>query len=371
VPLLGARRLPPAALLALTVLSLQCLHAGAVRAVPPPPSADGARPPLITGVGTWDLRALGSGPISLLPGRRHTSPTIRFLVPPGEGNRQRGIEADSSSGPPGSFTVAPPKGMSYLLRMEVLVEVAPDSGPGTISITGQTNGRNATEVLIRVRQDDAGRLQARWHTYDLLEGQSAGAVGDAPAHIRTENYTPYNSVVPGPNSLSFGVESTGEARLARATVLSDSGLRTTWLKPARLRLSVEPRDDGEMEIGKAIGLDFKVANIGDLVARDVRVRLRPLSKKASLLGRREYLFDRLTGVESATFFVMPKREGQVRFELAASSANANNPGGYLDGDIGSGDGPIVPGPPWLLAALISGLAILGWRRLRRGRGRPG
>jgi hypothetical protein len=309
--------------------------------------------------------------VSLPPAGTATSPPIRFRIPPGEGNRQRGIEADSDSGAPGSFTVAPPKGMSYLLRLDVSVELAPDSGPGTISIVGKANDANATEVLVRVERDDSGRLRARWYTYDLLAGQRSGPVGEGPTRVRTENYTPFNSVVPGLNSLRFGIEASGEARLSSATVLADSGLSTTLLKPARLELSTEPQDGGRMDVGEAIGIDFTIANVGDRVARDVRVGLQPLSKKASLLGRKEFLYDELTGSESGTFFVMPKREGEVKFKLVAQSSNANNPGGLLEAEIGSGDGPLASAPPWLLAALISGLAILGWRQWRRRRARAG
>ena len=358
-------------LLPLVVFSCQYWQVDAAGAVPPPPSPERARPQLVTGIGTWNLRALGSGPVSLPLGAGDRSPQIPFRIPPGEGNRQRGLEPGSDSSPADSFTVAPPKGMSYLLRQDVLVEIAQDSGPGTVSVVGQTNGSNSTEVLIKVKRDGNGRLKARWYTYDLLAGEHSGVLGDRPARIRTENYTPFNSVVPGSNTLGFSVESFGEARLDSAKVLADSGISTTWLKPARINLSVDPRDDGELVVGKAIGLDIRVANVGDRVARDVRVRLRPLSKKASLLGRREYRFDELTGAESGTFFVMPKREGPVKFAFSAQSANANNPGGYLNGDISSGAGPTIPAPPWLLAALVSGLAILGWRRWRSGRGGEG
>jgi len=318
---------------------------------------------LVSGNGKWDLGKLGARPFHLNSDRRRTA--ITFAVPANGGNRQgTGHNA---------YRVPAPKGWSYLATLDVVLKIAPNSGAGVIAVSSGVNRSAGAKIEVKVPKVKPGRLsRASWNTLDLLSGYRQGPLtrGGRWTRIQTTNYLPFNSVLPGVNTLGFAFEAIGKARVADVKVLGDSGLTVTRRKPARLVLEASlPKD--ELVKGHSSKIGFVISNHGDQPARAVRVEVRSLSRKAKILGRHNYSLRELAGQKSGEFFIRPVSVGDLRVELSARSANSNQPVDILRGNAAAHPASHLGVPAWVLAVAVSACGLMAWLVWRRRRVTPG
>jgi hypothetical protein len=276
---------------------------------------------------------------------------IGFTVPSGGGNEKQEHKEL-------------PVGPQYLLRLDIAFEVARNSGSGHVEISGEVNGSEGEEVGIDINRGPTGQIDASWGTNDQIAGIRSGKALERKAKVNVVNYLPFDSVKAGENRMTFKMKEFGAARLVRATVLSNSGIAITPLNPARLKLDSQPSVD-EPVVGEPLQIGFELKNIGNRAAHEVVVTLTPLSKNVKVVGRQEYIRKNLKNHEAGTFFVVPKRVGEIRLRLSAASSNTNKPGVWLKGNVTLRKAANAAVSPWLLGFIIviGGTLVRGiWRR---------
>jgi hypothetical protein len=258
---------------------------------------------LIARTGTWTFARLGLAGIVMHPGRGQFQQLVvarAFRLP--EGVRQ---------GPVNWFRI----------RLHYEVDIAPDTGPGEVTVSVDTDGGYSAQIIFDIHRLRSGRVSVSSDSLGLV----AGHVVQRGSHLvwrgRFENYIPYAGVRAGANSFGVVVEhSAGDhAHVARVVVYPDSAIVYAPVTPPRLALQL--RLPPSARVGQRVPMRVIVKNAGGLrtVVGHVTVegtgRLAPLAPRVATLPP-------LNGGQSRSFvfYVRPKTTGKFRMVAGAIAA---------------------------------------------------
>jgi len=317
------------------------------------PAAAGEQdsPVVLHGQGSWTLPELGATglrlPVEGKVGRR----SVPVAFPP----------AASQPRQPS------PRSLSYLIHMNLLLEVSRFSGSGVAVISGITNGCPSAQMNVHVRRRPGRTPIISWNTTELIHGIRSRRVKDRTQRLKFSNYLPFCGVKPGRTRLQFVLQKIGGIKLDRAVVLPSSGLEVS--DTYRAQLALEPDEPEQVpRVGQEFEVGFDLENIGDAPAHGVGVEILIPGDEFRIVGRRTIWFGDLTGRRSGIFRVVGKKTGEFKLELQALAANANQPVAILNGEVASPDEGRsgLPGVwltlLWAAAVLISGFYFMKmWR----------
>jgi hypothetical protein len=310
-----------------------------------PATASGSDP-------AWTLRSLGQPALRLSPAEPVGQAAVDFNAPPG--TRQGGP-------------------LWYLGRLHFELELDPSSGPGLVYLSLLTNDRSAILVKFTTGRH-RGRLRVRWNTVDLLHGRREHVASSATITAEAKNFLQDRGLRPGANALAFRLERYGRARVRAATILEDSGVISSRLGPAHVRLAV-PVHDRDLHVGDTFSVPYAVRSTGDRHPERLRIAASFDHRTLTAIGTTERRLDPRARTSRGRFRFRAARAGTTRVLLAVDST-ANRPGAEVavrveSAAIGGGGRPGrwiglgALGIALLVAAGVVGLAPPG-RRVRAG-----
>lgn len=261
--------------------------------------------------------------------------------------------------------------------MEILFAATSDEGFADVSAS--LNGRAGALIEFETKPSLGGEFVVRWYTVGVIDGRRAGETRARHLNVVLENYSQLGSVHPGENVLSFRTEVHGGMRIARATILSDSGVFSTELGPAQvtLELGLKQQDD-LLQVGEEFAIGFTLRNVGDRAAHGVAVGAGFAADTIALLDtQRVQRFGSLDPGEVAqgTFRLRALGAGRHRIAIAVNSTS-NRPQALIEAVVAPVfDADAISRRGLLLLALAAvpavggaAWAILRLRRRHRWRG---
>lgn len=322
-----------------------------------------ATPPLAQGrateidSGKFDLSQLGLGTIDFPVGKTGATSRTAITFPAGA---QQGW---GGTGP------------VYVLSLDVVVALKRGSAPGTAYIAGAVNGCGAVQIRVAVPRGPAAGHGATWHAIGYLEGPRGGRFENGRAKIHVANYLPSCSVRGGKGSLSLEFERYGHLGLKRVVVLKSSAIEVTRTVPAELELTpLYP--EATAYAGRPFRVGFRLQNIGERPAQDVRVELETRGENLAVVGRRELHFSRVRKTVTGYFTLRGDKVAEQPVDLVVSSANTNSPAAEIDVrlDRAPPGGASGQDPWWPVLGIVLAAALLtgfGAFRLRTRSRRSG
>ena len=352
LPCLGPRAIRPA--------NIALLVTGVCLALAGPASASiRGKGVLITRTGTWTFSRLGLPTIVVRPGRSQWRDVVvnrAFRLP-------AGARQGRSLRPGVKF---------FRLRLHYEVDIAPDTGPGEIIFSVNTNGAGGTsaQIIFNVRRLPSGKMTVSSDSLGLVGGHVIRQGRKQVWRGHFENYIPYPGVRAGDNSLGVVVEHLPDdnAHAARAVVYPDSAIVYAPISPARLGLQLHL--PASARVGERVPIQVTVKNLGGhrTVAGTVGIGLIP--PRAALEPPPAHLAP-LNGRQSRTitFFVTPKRSGNFRV-IAGARAGLSNPQRYATLRVVATPADQAKGLAWWwILTAIAGLAVAAFITLRIARRR--
>lgn len=313
---------------------------------------------LISHTGTWTFARLGLPKIVVRPGNsvwRDVVVDRAFRLP--KGVRQGPIEW-------------------FRLRLHYEVDIAPDTGPGQIYFSVNTNGPGGTsaQIIFNVRRLASGGMAVSSDSLGLVGGHVIREGHQQVWRGEFENYIPYPGIRAGNNSLGVRIEHLydDEAHAARAVVFPDSAIVYAPISPARLGLQLHL--PARARVGQRVPIQVTVENVGGhrTVAGTVGIAVPP---QLVPIGSRSASLPSLRSRESRTFVfsVEPRRAG--RFHVTAGArAGLGKPQRYATLRVTPAPaGPSRNGasfPWWWIPPGAAGLLLLAAVSIRQVRGRP-
>ena len=255
---------------------------------------------LISHSGTWTFARLGLPKIVVHPGDKQFSQ----------------VEVQNAYRLPRGAKQGPVNW--YRIHLHYEVDIAPDSGPGDIAFSMNTNGGYSSQIIFTVHRPASGQMTV---TSDAL-GMVAGHVVHTGTGLvwrgEFENYMPNLGVQGGANSIAAVVErpSDGKARLSRVVVFPDSAIVYSPVSPARLGLHLDvPRS---AKVDQRVPVRVTVTNAGGLRTTPGHVTLGG-SPQLAPIGPHVVKLPPLDGGQSRSFvfLVRPKAVGQFRLAVEA------------------------------------------------------
>lgn len=339
MPSLGrcSRAVAPGVLLPATALSLL---------VVPPPAAGvtSTAPPLVALGSPATLQRLGGGSLSLGGSDGPASYQSHFVFPPG---------ADWG---PDTW---------YLIRLEATVELAPDSGPGSLVLSGFSRGQAGAQVEFTSSPSSAGEQRLYWESVDMIHGQRSGASESSTAHISYRNFLPYKGVAPGAATLAFQLERFGSIRASEVKIGSASGIYATQAGPVELKLDASAAEE-VLSAGEPAEVKVRVTNVSARPALGVSLAIQPGASQMFIDGSPQRTIERIAGNQSATatFTVGRTTPGQMRLGAVATTPSGVEAQTRLSADVSAPAREDGGAGPWLAAALAA-LAAAGVGALAR------
>jgi hypothetical protein len=204
------------------------------------------------------------------------------------------------------------------------IVLEPSTGSGSVFIDAETNGRTAASIEFEVDRRPGKAPVVVYRSLDLVHGGRRGVHRGLRVDTSMLNYLQNRGVRPGPNTLRFTVERTGEVKLRAARVLPASGLSVSRLSPAHLDLDVRLPEE-TLRVGRTVGIGVTVSNAGERPARGVVVGAIPVGTRLAVRQPTRRRLGVLRGSRRFTFFVKARTAGRSRLLVSAGSVNANNP----------------------------------------------
>ncbi len=258
----------------------------------------------------------------------------------------------------------------YLIRLDLSVSFAPNTGPGSVLVSGFTRGQAGAQVEFYPGRDDDGDPIVDWGSVDLIRGQAAGRSHGTEVHLHYANYLPFRGVRPGPTALTLQVERFGRARVAEVKVGPASGIYATAASPVELSLRADIPDEGVLTAGRASRLEVEVSNESTRVARNVTVSLRPQSAHMFLDGPAQRTIQRLEGTTTTHFTLGRTRPGTLRVQVTAAAPNGSEALAVVESEVVPDGGGENDFKPWIALA-IAAVALAGVAAFIRSRKKEG
>lgn len=265
------------------------------------PGRSATAPVTISGFGLWTLKKLGY-PDEVRHGTASDlkRPMIYFALP-----------AHASQGPQNW----------YVLRLHLRLTLAPDSGPGTVDVSATTD--QATCALISFRAGDARRID--WTGVGIVDGVTRGSSRSGVVELRYANYLQRSGVKSGRNDLDFQLAQHGKVHVAELRIFDDSGIEYTPLSPANVRLVA--RAVPSVRVGQTIVVRFTLRNVGERVARSIRVAASYPRTRLTLVASHGIRVPSLRASHSVTgSFVFHGRTAGKAPVFVAAQTSSNHPG---------------------------------------------
>lgn len=209
-----------------------------------PPQAGGAE---ISGNG-WQLRDLTDRRVVLLGGRsKPVTERLAYRLP-------KSAEQGSNHW--------------YLMRLDFTIVFRKGTKAGRAYVSGLSNGWAGAQI--EFWRNSRRPATIHWKSLDLIRGIRDGTTSKRSITLSYRNYLPYRAIVGGLNHQMFRLEEFGRLGVERVLVHETSGVVRSVRSPAQLQLSVEPQLISTSP-GSVVNLTYRLDNIGDRPARDVRV----------------------------------------------------------------------------------------------------
>ena len=214
----------------------------------------------------------------------------------------------------------------YLLRLHFRIQFDPQTHPGYAVLSGLTDGRAAVQIQFFVARRH-GRLRIGWTSLDLLNGLRNHVASSPAIDVADENYLQLAGVRPGDNTLTVRVEQYGGIHIRSVRIFRDTGVLSTRLGPAKLKLSVLS-DQQRFRAGEMARIGFRLSNVGGQPARSVVVRPNFNPRALALVSRPIVRFRMIRHSAAGAFRFHVRRAGYSQVALEVSS-NSSNPGALL------------------------------------------
>jgi hypothetical protein len=174
-------------------------------------------PLLLDQVGRWTLSELGYGEMVLGPQDKQGATAVRYQLP-----------EDAQQGPD----------RWYLLHLHFRIEFEPDSGDGFAYVSAFTNEKAVSQVkFTTVRRD--GALEVLQSSVSSAQARVRQSTSDTTIDTTYTNLMQTTGVLPGFNTLTFGVEQIGNAAVRQVTIWPDSIVEISSSGPAKIKLDVD------------------------------------------------------------------------------------------------------------------------------------
>lgn len=255
----------------------------------------------------------------------------------------------------------------YTLRLTATVTFARDSGPGSVLISGSTNGRAGAQIEFYARRDRRGRPRTNWESVDIIDGNRWGQVSGPSATVQYENFLQLSGVQPELNRLSFETETFGAAEVESVTIRPASGVYATPDGPAEPQVIGTFVDDS-LEVGESGQLDLTVSSSNSRNLEDVEVSVRPRSPRLFIGGSPIRRVSRLTEEgTTANFSIGRSSPGKLRVLVTAVATNGAKASTLVSAEVSEAKSDDLPWSVLAGLGLLSGMGMLLVVRRKRRR----
>ncbi|HYZ78249.1 MAG TPA: hypothetical protein VE596_12830 [Gaiellaceae bacterium] len=266
-----------------------------------------AEPRLINAFGLWTLRRLGYGDLDLPVDAPKTTASASFRLP-----------ASARQG----------NGHWYVMHVHFRLLFAPDTGPGFVLLSANTNGWASYQVKFYPALGN-GVLRIPWATLDLINGLQKHVAKTPKIEFKSANYMQYRGIRPGLSTWNFQLEQFGQAKVAAVRIFQDSAIELTRIGFGRMGLAFKVVPAKINEDSNFV-IRYRLRHIGGRVLR--RVSLAPElvdCPGVRLLGPRVVRFTRVAKAVSGGFRFHADAPGRCRIFFWAHS-NSHNPAKEVD-----------------------------------------
>jgi hypothetical protein len=250
-------------------------------------AASAAQPPQLIGErpGFWPLSRLGAhAPVRL------SEPATRVVA--------------SYRLSPGTRQGVP---LWYTIRLHVRFRFA--RRPGECILSAATNGLTAAQIIVKTDRRAAEVSSVGW-----IQGRRLSRLRAKTAQVDFRNYLQTHGPRPGRNTLSVALDFVRGRCFDSLSVLPDSGIGATTVRPDELQLLV-PRQPIVATAGHRAKLPFALRRRGGRPDGGLDVRLL-LPDGFRAVDGTVWRFPRLGRVGSGTFEFVPKTTGHYVLSLA-------------------------------------------------------
>lgn len=195
----------------------------------------------------------------------------------------------------------------YTIRLHARLRFA--RRPGECILSAATNGMTAAQIIVKT-----GRRAAQVSSVGWIQGRRLSRLSAKTARVDFRNYLQTQGPRPGRNTLTVTLDVLRGRCLDSLSVLPDSGIGATTVRPDELRLLV-PQQPIVATAGHHTKLAFALRRRGGRpdVGLDVRLLL-PEGFRA--VDRTVWHFPRIGRVGSGTFEFVPKTTGRYVLSLS-------------------------------------------------------
>src|SRR5919109_2400376 len=283
------------------------LPADAAGSRPARPGASRAEPRLVDAFGLWTLRRLGYGDLDLPVDAPKTTASASFRLP---------------------ATARQGNGHWYVMHVHFRLVFAPDTGPGFVLLSANTNGWASYQVKFYPAVDN-GVLTIPWATLDLIKGLQKHVAKTPQIEFESANYMQYRGIRPGLSSWNFQLEQFGQAKVAGVRIFKDSAIELTRIGFGRMGLALKAVP-AKVYAGSNFAVRYTLRHTNGRVLRKVSLAPELVDcPGVRLLGPRVVRYARVAKVVSGAFRFRADAPGRCRIFFWAHS-NSHNPAKEVD-----------------------------------------
>jgi hypothetical protein len=283
------------------------LPADAAGSRPARPGASRAEPRLLDAFGLWTLRRLGYGDLDLPVDAPKTTASASFRLP---------------------ATARQGKGHWYVMHVHFRLTFAPDTGPGFVLLSANTNGWASYQV--KFYPDIAsGVLRVPWATLDLINGLQKRVATTPEIEFKSGNYMQTRGIRPGLTIWNFQLEQFGQAKVAALRIFKDSAIELTRIGYGRMGLAFKVAP-AKVYAASNFAIRYTLRHTSGRVLRKVSLAPELVDcPGVRLLGPRVVRLARVTKAVSGAFRFRAEAPGRCRIFFWAHS-NSHNPAKEVD-----------------------------------------
>jgi hypothetical protein len=246
----------------------------------------------------------------------------------------------------GRYRLSPRASLWYTIRLHAGFRFARE--PGECILSAATNGMTAAQLVVKTDRRAAQVSSVGW-----IQGRRLSRFGTRTARIDFRNYLQTRGTRPGLNTLTVTLEVLHGRCFDSLSVLPDSGIGATTVRPDELRLLV-PRQPIVATAGRRTKLPFALRRRGGRPDGRLDVKLL-LPEGFEAVDGTVWHFPRVGRVGSGTFEFVPTTTGRYVLSLAVPR-HYNQPTAVVQVDV-------VEPRSWLtsrfLPSLLAAVLLVG------------
>ena len=246
----------------------------------------------------------------------------------------------------GRYRLSPRASLWYTIRLHAGFRFARE--PGECILSAATNGMTAAQIVVETDRRGAQVSSVGW-----IQGRRLSRFSTRTARIDFRNYLQTRGTRPGLNTLAVTLEILHGRCFDSLTVLPDSGIGATTVRPDELRLLV-PQQPIVATAGRRTKLPFALRRRGGRPDGRLDVKLLQPEGFEAVDGT-VWHFPRVGRVGSGTFEFVPKATGRYVLSLAVPR-HYNQPTAVVQVDV-------VKPRSWLvsrfLPSLVAAVLLVG------------